>query len=450
MEMESGSQLLVVGGGLAGLAAAQTARRAGASAVVCEAADELGGLARSVREGGYTFDYSGHLLHLAKEQTRGLVDSLPYTVEWDRLDRRSAVLMADTLIPYPFQLHLAHAPEAIRAECVAGLPAEPPQLPEDPSEIGFDEWIMATLGGGIAKHFMNPYNEKLSGTPVSDMTCEWLGRFVPRPSREQIIEGAESKRVLSDGYNARFIYPSQGGIDHLVRALASGLEDVRLSTAVERIDADRRVAVTASGAELPWEQGVVATAALPSIAGGVTPRPASAALADDLTARSVTCVNFGVRAVNDRFDGLQWIYLPENRFSSYRLGFFSRFSTAMAPPGHHSIYVEISHDPGTSIDSLVSLATADLLAAGVIGAESDIEIVTPLAMPTAYVIHTPRTSAIRRALLSELSEMGIETAGRYGRWEYASMEDAIWQGMQAATTVLGIGEQSDPVPAAPR
>ena len=38
-------------------------------------------------------------------------------------ERRSFVWMHDRLVPYPFQLHLAHAPPSVRDECLSGLPA---------------------------------------------------------------------------------------------------------------------------------------------------------------------------------------------------------------------------------------------------------------------------------------------------------------------------------------
>ena len=75
----------VLGGGLAGLATAWKAQRLGAEAVVCEAAMEPGGVARSVEVDGYTFDCSGHLLHLVHPEVRGMVlDSTPRPMERTR------------------------------------------------------------------------------------------------------------------------------------------------------------------------------------------------------------------------------------------------------------------------------------------------------------------------------------------------------------------------------
>src|SRR5664279_1029883 len=68
------ADVIIIGAGLGGLAAAISAQDAGLTTVVLEAAAEPGGLARSFRHDGYTFDCSGHLLHLAHSATRELVE----------------------------------------------------------------------------------------------------------------------------------------------------------------------------------------------------------------------------------------------------------------------------------------------------------------------------------------------------------------------------------------
>ena len=54
--------LLILGAGLSGLSAAR--HSAPYPTIVVERETELGGTARSVELDGFTFDYTGHLLHL--------------------------------------------------------------------------------------------------------------------------------------------------------------------------------------------------------------------------------------------------------------------------------------------------------------------------------------------------------------------------------------------------
>ncbi len=59
-------RVVVLGGGIAGLAAARSARRSGADVVLLEKNPTLGGLTRSIVVDGWTFDYAGHFLHLSR------------------------------------------------------------------------------------------------------------------------------------------------------------------------------------------------------------------------------------------------------------------------------------------------------------------------------------------------------------------------------------------------
>ena len=56
--------VFIVGGGLTGLVAGEQLGRMGVKAIVFEREAEAGGACRSIRDNGFTFDYTGHLLHL--------------------------------------------------------------------------------------------------------------------------------------------------------------------------------------------------------------------------------------------------------------------------------------------------------------------------------------------------------------------------------------------------
>jgi protoporphyrinogen oxidase len=55
----------------------------------------------------------------------------------------------------------------------------------------------------------------------------------------------------------------------------------------------------------------------------------------------------------------------------------------------------------------------------------------------AYVIFDEHHEAAVATLRAELERAGILSTGRYGRWTYASMEDAIVDGREAAGWVEG-------------
>ena len=57
--------MLVLGGGLAGLTAAQTLSKAGRRIEIIEAENAVGGLARTIEHNGFRFDLGGHRIFLS-------------------------------------------------------------------------------------------------------------------------------------------------------------------------------------------------------------------------------------------------------------------------------------------------------------------------------------------------------------------------------------------------
>jgi hypothetical protein len=53
-------------------------------------------------------------------------------------------------------------------------------------------------------------------------------------------------------------------------------------------------------------------------------------------------------------------------------------------------------------------------------------------VPLAYVIYDFGYTAGREAVLEFLSARGVQSIGRYGDWNYSSMEDALIDGRRAA------------------
>ncbi|PIR15650.1 MAG: protoporphyrinogen oxidase, partial [Elusimicrobia bacterium CG11_big_fil_rev_8_21_14_0_20_64_6] len=113
--------VLILGGGLAGLSTAHHLSGGGAlSKLVVEAKPRVGGTAGSVATGAFTFDYTGHLLHLHDSYGKALILDLLK----DNLaahERKAWIYSRGAFTRYPFQANTKGLPPAIVAECVAGF-----------------------------------------------------------------------------------------------------------------------------------------------------------------------------------------------------------------------------------------------------------------------------------------------------------------------------------------
>ena len=150
---------------------------------------------------------------------------------------------------------------------------------------------------------------------------------------------------------------------------------------------------------------------------------------------SVCNVNLGVdRDISDK----HWIYFPEPEYCFYRIGFSHNFSPNQAPAGCSAIYAEVGYSAWKPLNrsGLVERIKADLVKAGILKPSDRVLAELCLDIPCAYVIYDRHHRQCSDLVRTFLRENGIFTIGRYGAWEYSGMEDAIWQGRQAAEEIM--------------
>jgi protoporphyrinogen oxidase len=422
--------VLILGAGLAGLSAAWHLRRAGASCRVLERRAEVGGHTTTAEEGGYRFDRTGHLLHLRDGAMRELVHRLL----GDRLlhvERRSRVYSHGVYTRYPFQANTFGLPPAVSYECVTGF-LEARRAPPPRAPANFEEFCLAHFGPGFTRHFMVPYNEKLWGVSPREISAAWCQRFVPIPSVEDVIAGAVGLQDRELGYNARFVYP-RGGIGELAAALATEVGEVELGRAPLRIDPERRL-VALPDEEIRYEH-LISTAPLDALGALIDGAPPAVQGAF----RRLRCAGLYYLDVALRrpiLQDLHWVYVPEARFPFYRVGCYSNFSPELAPPGCASLYVELSDRSPPDMDRLGPEVIRCLAEMRLIEGPDSVEFVRLRHLSHAYVIFDHDYFEALAVLRPYLLACGIQSTGRYGGWNYSSMEDALLYGRDAARAIL--------------
>ncbi len=413
---------IIIGAGFAGLSAAHALR---GKCEVIEAGSRPGGLCRTEVEGGFTFDYTGHLMHLREGAAKDFIlNNTP--VRMNILERRAFIYSHGTYTGYPYQINNYGLPVKTVEENLRGFFRA--RLSGRVSEKSFLSWINTSLGSGIAKNFMAPYNSKLWKHPLEKLTLEWLGRFVPSPSMEEVLEGILPKGRKGAGYNANFYYPEKGGIESVIKGIYEGVKDcVSLNEKGVRIDTERRVVITGKG-KRPYER-LISTMPLKSLLE-MTGKGTHRAYSKKLKAVNVYCLNIGFK-LKKQID-MSWVYVPEKKHPFYRIGFPHNFSGLNAPEGFGSVFCEVSfhgNKPPAGTDGAI---IEGLIAMGIIESRADIEVLLPMTLKGAYVIYDRERREILDKVVPELESKGIFLAGRYGRWEYSSMEDAVVEGFEAA------------------
>ena len=154
-------KIVIIGAGLTGLSAAYHLEKQGFyNYKIFEKESEPGGLCRSIHQDGFTFDYTGHLLHIGDQYFRSLIQSVVGTKNFNLIKRKSFIFSHDTYTHYPFQVNLRGLPTNIISDCIEGF-INKKNYKHPLSKTIFYYWALKHFGRGMAKHFFFPYQKKI-------------------------------------------------------------------------------------------------------------------------------------------------------------------------------------------------------------------------------------------------------------------------------------------------
>lgn len=422
--MKSSCDTLIVGAGLAGLSAAWHLRGKGNIRVV-DQSHKVGGLTATSEKDGYRFDHTGHLLHLRDETIKKWVVDELFAGDIPSVNRDSRVWSWGVYTRYPFQANTFGLPQKVADECLAEylkVLEKPPRKPVRTAE----DFIYRHFGKGFAKHFMIPYNKKIWGVHPREMAASWGERFVPIPKKEEVLAGARKDSTKRLGYNSSFLYPALGMGELSLRmheALRKHVE-VEFGKQLVRVDFKKKIAYFSHGEEIHYK-ALVSTLPLKELLGRlVKPPKAVVGQAKKLHCQSLCYLNVGLNTKTTV--PWQWCYVPSPAVPFYRVGVYSNLSKALVPRGKSSLYVELSSRRYTP--AILPKVIRELKNMGVIKSKKDICFIDPHFVKYAYVIYDQEYAKVVPKLHSFLNKNSIYSIGRWGAWNYSSMEDALIMG----------------------
>ena len=432
--------VVIIGAGLTGLSCAY---HLGGGYLLAEKELEPGGIVRTrIRQNAFYCDGTGHWLHLRNAGMKELVNKL-LGGNLAEHERKAVIFSNNVFTAYPFQANTYGLPREVIMECLLGLlkakyPEDFGQKPNSEPPKNFHEWIVRAFGEGIARHFMVPYNQKLLGVKLTELMPAFAERFIPRPSTEDVIKGALGFSKESLGYNAKFVYPRDGGIGALPRAFADALKepplyDVRMTS----VDLKQKTVSFSDGKTVRFKKLVNTMPLVPFISLLKDAPDEVRAAAKKLRATTVHYYDIGVRGKGGPASNYHWVYFPEPDFVFYRAGSYSAVHKEAAPPGCRSYYVEMSgiDDLLARPEQLKQQVLDGLKKAGILATDDEILFMELCDIPHAYVIFDQNYEASRALLFDYLKRHDVFTGGRWGGWGYGGMEDAMLDGKAAADQI---------------
>jgi protoporphyrinogen oxidase len=253
--------VVIVGGGIAGAAAALRLAEAGREVVVFEAGERLGGLVVSFEIGGTPLECFYHHIFPHESHIRALIDELGLTSKLEWLPSSMGVLTGGTLWPFTTPLDILRfgpmtLPERVRMG-IGGLRLQRWKDWESLDNVPAREWLTNATGPAAVRELWDPLLRAKFGAAAPEVPAAWMwGRF-------------EQRRGARKGSGEKLGY-LRGGFRQLFDALATRLEangvEIRTASRVASIaTADGRVTgVVGDGGDVETDT-VLYTGALPGI-----------------------------------------------------------------------------------------------------------------------------------------------------------------------------------------
>ena len=442
--MEKPDEILVIGAGPCGLGAASRLNELGHDNwLLIERETQPGGLAASfIDDAGFTWDIGGHVLFSHYDAFSSIVDDV-LAGEFFEHEREAWILLLGRSVPYPFQYNIHRLPEQIRNECLAGLRQAAENAANAPVPANFGEWIDATFGPGIARHFMRPYNTKVWGRPPEEMGWRWIGERVAVPDVARIEENIRLDRdEASWGPNNTFRFPKTGGTGAIWKGLADKLpaDKLRLNTQVTAVDIDAKTCTTADGETLAYGRliSTMPLTELARIAGLDVPK---------LTASSTYILGLGLEGQPpETLRTKCWMYFPEPECPFYRATVFSNYSPQNVPAAsaQWSLMFEVCVAEPSDTDDLWRRTIDSARAAGLIPDDTQIATQWLKFVPYSYPVPTLGRDDAAGPLITRLEADGILSRGRFGAWKYevGNMDHSFMQGVEAVDHILTGAEET--------
>jgi len=449
-------QVVVIGGGPAGLTAGYELTKFDLRPVVLEKESLVGGLARTESYKGFHFDMGGHRFFTKVEEVKKMWQDV-LGGEFLRRPRLSRIYYNGKFFFYPLKPLNALLGLGVLQSILIVLSFVRWQLFPYRREDTFEQWVTNRFGRRLFLTFFKTYTEKVWGISCSELKAEWAAQRIKDLSLKtallsMFVKPKQTIKTLIE----EFDYPRRGPgmMWNAVKAEIERREGVvRMNSDVVRINRTGNriegVVVRHDGAE-ELIRGTDFISSMPVTefikALDPPPRPAVLSAAARLSYRDFLTVVLIVDKPHIFEDN--WIYIHDPSVHVGRIQNFKNWSPDMVPdPTKTSLGLEYFCTEG---DAVWTMADADLIEMGRreidrigLARSGDVVDGCVVRVEKAYPVYDSdyrEYLGVVRQFIDGLEN--CQTIGRNGLHRYNNQDHAMLTGMLAVRN-LALGQQND-------
>lgn len=437
---DSMTKFVVLGTGMGGFGAAYRLRAEGIAPLMFDKNAYYGGHTVSVRnEKGFLFDVGPHISFTKDQRIQNILADNVHQ-EFESIQIYLNNYWHGHWLTHPVQLHMHGLPEELIVEIVDDFVAE--QHPRDRHINNYEEWLIASYGRKFAELFPMQYTLKYHLTSADNMSTDWLGPRMYRPSLKEMLRGALSEwSPAVEHYVSNFRYPRQGGFLAYLHPFAR-MADVRLAHEVIGIDHSARLLRFSNGTRVAYDS-LVSSIPLPDLVPMISGTPEDVIAASQRLACS-TCVLVNLGVDRPDLSKAHMTYFYDRDICFTRLSFPHMLAASNAPAGTGSIQAEVyfskKYRPLTGMpEDWIEPVIGDLQRCGILRENDRILSRGAFLVPYANVIFDLERADALKSVHGYLDDIGIAYCGRYGDWGYMWTDESFVSGERAAQSALSRG-----------
>jgi len=428
--------IIVLGTGMAGFGAAYRLHAEGITPVMYDKNGYHGGHTASFRyDSGFSFDVGPHISFTKDPRIQDLfAESVDQQYETLQINLNN--YWRGYWPRHPVQLNLHGLPEDVIVKVITDF-VEERQAPDRPVK-NYADWLLSSFGRTFAELFPMQYTRKYHLTTADNMSTDWLGPRIYRPSLEEVLRGALSPSSPQVHYITHFRYPSEGGFVSYLRTFVP-MGNLKLNHELVSLDPRARQLTFSNGSVAHYD-ALVSSIPLPDLVRMIRGAPRDVLDASRLLACS-TCVLVNVGVDRKDLSDAHMTYFYDEDICFTRLGFPHMLSAGNAPPGAGSIQAELyfsdKYKPlSGSADDWIEPVITDLRRCGLLREDDRILFSHAMLLRYANIIFDLDRSPALETVHGYLNDLGIAYCGRYGDWGYMWTDESFKSGENAAQKAL--------------
>jgi len=422
--------------------------------ILLETLDSVGGLSRSIKHDGYSFDLGAHQIHT---ENRTVIDFLKKILKEDLfiLNKKASHVFLGRYLNYPLGIRdiLFSLPLHVSVPCfLSFLMQTIRNVFIEKQEDSCESWMISHFGKRMYEIYFKPYTRKVWGKPPSELDALVAKERVAVEGLLDVLLAAFSKRIIRyknhyhlphSPYQKIFYYP-KNGIGQLSDLMSDFIRDkgaeLHLNSTVSSVvhNGNGYTVTTQDGTAY---QGDVAVSTIPitHLKGMLEKSSGREKPEETLEFRSIVFLFLAVK--KEGISDNHWIYFPDKDCVFQRVTEPKNFSPHLVPKGHSSVCVEI---PCDYKDAVWNRDLNDLYETVITTMEhkrylkrEDVQHYWLTKEKYAYPTNTLSFASQLKAIRNYIDTFPqLYSIGRQGNFSYINIDDVMLMGFGTAEHIV--------------